>query len=153
MDVIKSLICDELKANFENKEYVVILKCSEHSVSIDRTLFCAISQVFRETLMCSPDLEYQLFMDEYDIETVQDLVKLCYFGEIDKYLEDDKIVEIQTIAKALGIVFNLEKVVSNDAEETSTETDSTDFYDQEEVKSKITTTSVRFFYEFYTCNC
>ena len=145
MDVIKSLICDELKANFENKEYVVILKCLEHSVSIDRTLFCAISQVFRETLMCSPDLEYQLFMDEYDIEIVQDLVKLCYFGEIDKCLDDGKIDEIHAVAKALGIDFVLEKVLLNEQEETSIETDSnSNFFEQEEDANKITQTPVRF---------
>ena len=144
MDVIKSLICEELKATFENKEYVVVLKCSEHSVSIDRTLFCAISQVFRETLMCSPDLEYQLFMDEYDIETVQDLVKLCYFGEIDKCLDDDKIGEIHEVAKALGIELILEKVLLNEQEETSIETDSpNDFMEQEEDANKITPTPVR----------
>ena len=145
MDVIKSLICDELKANFDKKEYVVILKCSEHSVSIDMTLFCAISQVFRETLMCSPDLEYQLFMDEYDIEIVQDLVKLCYFGEIDKCLDDDEIGEIHEVAKALGIEFILEKVLLNEQEETSIETDSpNNFMDQEEDTNKITPTPVRF---------
>jgi len=119
------------------------LRCLTDSISIDRTLFCALSKVFRETLMHNPDMDYELFLDDYSIDIVQDLVKLCYFGEIDKYLEDDRIVEIQTIAKALGIVFNLEKVVSNDADETSTETDSTDIYDQEELKSKITTNSVR----------
>ena len=132
MNLITSLICEELKLNYEKKENTVKLKCSSTSLYIDQTLLCAISLVFREILCDSPDLEYELSLHDYDIETVQALVKLSYFGEVDDIIDETNIKDISTLSKALGIAFNLEKVFVEQSEENSIEKDSIEFLEQED---------------------
>ena len=104
------LISDELSSAYgKSTPDNLRLHCSNEVFYLDKSIFFAIAKLAKECLCWKSDIDYDLWLDDFKVDTVKNVLSILYFGKTSILRSTEEMIEVNALFKACGINIDLEK--------------------------------------------